>query len=181
MPPVPLTIFQTPVPTVGVLPARVVLVRPHILAPTWSVPAAATVPGLGRAPPPTASSAAPAATRRSMMSAVRERSAPARPMRSRRRPCLSTVPSARKRISLQLRPSPLPPAVGSCERQLSRPLRRGSRKCTRNVVAAALSTPHCPMRHTVLLARSREPRLRQCPLSSATRSMWKTSPRRSAS
>ena len=43
VPPVPETMLQAPVPTVGVLPARVVLVSPHIEAPIWSVPALAVV------------------------------------------------------------------------------------------------------------------------------------------
>src|SRR5947207_2036002 len=35
--------LQAPVPITGVLPARVVVVSPHIAAPVWSGPASATV------------------------------------------------------------------------------------------------------------------------------------------
>jgi hypothetical protein len=38
-PPVPLTMLQAPVPTVGVLPARVTDVKPQVAEPVWSVPA----------------------------------------------------------------------------------------------------------------------------------------------
>jgi len=43
LPPVPDTMLQAPVPIVGVLPASVVLVSPHIGAPVWSDPALAVV------------------------------------------------------------------------------------------------------------------------------------------
>jgi hypothetical protein len=43
VPPVPLTMLQAPVPTEGVLPARVTVVNPHVDEPVWSVPAAAVV------------------------------------------------------------------------------------------------------------------------------------------
>ena len=43
LPPDPLTMLQLPVPTLGVLPASVVDVSPHILAPVWSGPALAVV------------------------------------------------------------------------------------------------------------------------------------------
>ena len=43
LPPVPDTMLQAPVPIVGVLPASVVLVSPHIGAPAWSDPALAVV------------------------------------------------------------------------------------------------------------------------------------------
>jgi hypothetical protein len=42
-PPDPLTMLHEPVPAVGVLPASVVLVTPHMADPVWSVPAFATV------------------------------------------------------------------------------------------------------------------------------------------
>ena len=42
-PPDPLTMLHNPVPIVGVFPARVVLVSPHISDPVWSDPAVATV------------------------------------------------------------------------------------------------------------------------------------------
>ena len=42
-PPDPLTMLHDPVPAAGVLPARVVLVRPHTADPVWSAPALATV------------------------------------------------------------------------------------------------------------------------------------------
>jgi hypothetical protein len=43
LPPVPETIVHNPVPIVGVLPVRAVLVRAHIDAPIWSAPAFETV------------------------------------------------------------------------------------------------------------------------------------------
>jgi hypothetical protein len=43
LPPVPDTMLHEPVPIDGVLPARVVLVIPHIVEPTWSGPALAAV------------------------------------------------------------------------------------------------------------------------------------------
>ena len=43
LPPAPDTMLQAPVPIVGVLPARVVLVSPHIVALVWSEPALAVV------------------------------------------------------------------------------------------------------------------------------------------
>ncbi len=42
-PPVPLTIVQAPVPTVGVLPESVTDVNPQVAALVWSDPAAAVV------------------------------------------------------------------------------------------------------------------------------------------
>ena len=39
----PLTMLQTPAPTVGVLAARVTCVRPQVAAPVWFVPAFASV------------------------------------------------------------------------------------------------------------------------------------------
>jgi hypothetical protein len=42
-PPVPLTMLQAPVPTEGVLPARVTVVKPQVDDPVWSDPAAAVV------------------------------------------------------------------------------------------------------------------------------------------
>ena len=42
-PPVPLTMLQAPVPTEGVLPARVTEVNPQVEAPVWSAPALAVV------------------------------------------------------------------------------------------------------------------------------------------
>jgi hypothetical protein len=43
VPPVPLTILQAPVPTEGLLPARVTIVNPQVDAPVWSAPALAVV------------------------------------------------------------------------------------------------------------------------------------------
>jgi hypothetical protein len=43
VPPVPDMILHAPVPTAGVLAARVTVVRPHVDAPVWSGPALATV------------------------------------------------------------------------------------------------------------------------------------------
>ena len=43
VPPVPLIILHAPVPTVGVLAARVTVVSPQVAAPVWSEPAAAVV------------------------------------------------------------------------------------------------------------------------------------------
>ncbi len=43
VPPVPLMILHSPVPTVGVLPARVTEVSPQVAAPVRSEPAAAVV------------------------------------------------------------------------------------------------------------------------------------------
>ena len=43
VPPVPLTMLQAPVPTEAVLPPRVTLVNPQVVAPVWSVPALAVV------------------------------------------------------------------------------------------------------------------------------------------
>ena len=43
VPPVPLKILHTPVPTVGVLAAKVTSVSPQVAAPVWSAPAAAVV------------------------------------------------------------------------------------------------------------------------------------------
>ena len=43
LPPVPETILHAPVPTVGVFPAKVTLVKPHVVAPVWSGPAFAVV------------------------------------------------------------------------------------------------------------------------------------------
>ena len=43
VPPVPLTILHAPVPTVGVLPAKVTEVIPHVEDPVWSGPALAAV------------------------------------------------------------------------------------------------------------------------------------------
>ncbi len=43
LPPVPETILHAPVPTVGVFPAKVTLVKPHVAAPVWSGPAFAAV------------------------------------------------------------------------------------------------------------------------------------------
>ena len=40
-PPVPDTILQAPVPIVGLFPARVTCVSPHVTEPVWSVPAEA--------------------------------------------------------------------------------------------------------------------------------------------
>jgi len=42
-PPAPLMMLQAPVPTPGVLAANVTVVSPHVAAPVWSGPAAATV------------------------------------------------------------------------------------------------------------------------------------------
>ena len=42
-PPEPEIILHAPVPIVGVLPASVVEVNPHMLAPVWSAPAAEVV------------------------------------------------------------------------------------------------------------------------------------------
>ena len=43
IPPVPLTMLQAPVPTAAVLPARVIVVNPQVVALVWSGPAAAVV------------------------------------------------------------------------------------------------------------------------------------------
>ena len=43
LPPAPDTILHEPVPIVGAFPASVVVVNPHIEAPTWSAPAIAVV------------------------------------------------------------------------------------------------------------------------------------------
>jgi hypothetical protein len=43
VPPEPDTIDQVPAPTVGVLPANVTVVNPHVAAPVWSGPALAAV------------------------------------------------------------------------------------------------------------------------------------------
>ena len=43
VPPVPLTMLQAPVPTVGVLPARVTDVNPQVAALVWSTSALAVV------------------------------------------------------------------------------------------------------------------------------------------
>ena len=43
VPPVPLMMLHAPVPTVGVLPARVTMVDPQVEDPVWSAPAAAVV------------------------------------------------------------------------------------------------------------------------------------------
>ena len=43
VPPAPLTMLQAPVPTVGVLPARVTVVNPQVAELVWSAPAAAVV------------------------------------------------------------------------------------------------------------------------------------------
>ena len=45
LPPVPLTILQVPVPTVGVLPPRFIVVRPQVAAQAGSGPALAVVGG----------------------------------------------------------------------------------------------------------------------------------------
>ena len=45
VPPVPLTMLQAPVPTVGTLPARVTEVNPQVAKPVWSAPAADVVGG----------------------------------------------------------------------------------------------------------------------------------------
>jgi hypothetical protein len=42
-PPVPLTMLQAPVPIDGVLPANVTVVKPQVVEPVWSTPAAAAV------------------------------------------------------------------------------------------------------------------------------------------
>jgi hypothetical protein len=42
-PPDPLTMLHDPAPVAGVLPARVVLISPHMVSPVWSVPAFAAV------------------------------------------------------------------------------------------------------------------------------------------
>ena len=43
VPPVPLTMLHEPIPTVGVLPAKVTEVNPQVEAPVWSGPALAVV------------------------------------------------------------------------------------------------------------------------------------------
>jgi hypothetical protein len=43
VPPVPLTMLQVPVPTVGVLPANVTVVNPQVAELVWSAPALAVV------------------------------------------------------------------------------------------------------------------------------------------
>ena len=43
VPPVPLTMLQAPVPTDGVLPAKVTEVNPQVADPVWSTPALAVV------------------------------------------------------------------------------------------------------------------------------------------
>ena len=43
VPPVPLTILHAPVPAVGAFAANVTCVKPHVVAPVWSVPAFAVV------------------------------------------------------------------------------------------------------------------------------------------
>jgi len=42
-PPDPLTMLHDPEPVTGVLPARVVLISPHMVSPVWSAPAFAVV------------------------------------------------------------------------------------------------------------------------------------------
>ncbi len=43
LPPVPETILHAPVPTLGLFPAKVTCVKPHVAEPVWSVPAADVV------------------------------------------------------------------------------------------------------------------------------------------